>query len=48
MKFLWRMVDETIVGAVIHVLTCRLTGGRPRAGSTRSAREPEGSSNNRP
>jgi hypothetical protein len=26
-KFLWRMVDETIVGAVIHVFTCRLTDG---------------------
>jgi hypothetical protein len=30
MKFLWRMVDETIVGAVIHVLTCRLTDTRRR------------------
>ncbi|MFJ9713461.1 hypothetical protein [Streptomyces sp. NPDC101234] len=36
MKFLWRMIDETLVGAVIYALTCRLPRNSPRADATRA------------
>ncbi|MGW5651517.1 hypothetical protein [Streptomyces humi] len=38
MKFLWRLVDETLVGAVIYALTCRLPRSSPRTDVTRAAR----------
>jgi hypothetical protein len=39
-KFLWRMVDETLVGAVIYALTCKLPRNSPRTDATRANAQP--------
>jgi hypothetical protein len=35
MKFLQRMLKESLIGAVVYAVTCRLSAKHPPAGATR-------------